>query len=174
MAKYLIYIRAKSIRGERYLYLVKSTWDSARRTSKQEIVKYLGKEEVVSINDIPEEYRDSPKITLFFTKSKYFGKNNMSKINSKFQENLRNFLENGNTEPAYSLYKSFSELYSDSKFFENIFYKIMDEIDNQWESEQISTATQLTCNNTACELIYRSPRIDFARMYAIWMDTFCL
>ena len=38
----MVYIRSKSVKGDKYLYLVKSVWDSKKSTSKQEIIKYLG------------------------------------------------------------------------------------------------------------------------------------
>ena len=58
----MVYIRAKKVKGEQYLYLVKSVWDSKKNTSKQEIVKYLGKASEVIKNDIPPEYRENSKI----------------------------------------------------------------------------------------------------------------
>ena len=38
----MAYLRVKSIRDQKYLYLVKSDWDSKKKTSKQSIIKYLG------------------------------------------------------------------------------------------------------------------------------------
>jgi len=58
----MVYIRAKKVKGDQYLYLVKSVWDSKKSTSKQEIVKYLGKASEVIKDDIPVEYQDDPKI----------------------------------------------------------------------------------------------------------------
>ena len=58
----MVYIRTKKVKGVQYLYLVKSIWDSKNKTSKQEIVKYLGKASEVIKDDIPVEYRDNPKI----------------------------------------------------------------------------------------------------------------
>ena len=37
-------------------------WDSKKSTSKQEIIKYLGKATEVVKDDIPREYRSDPKI----------------------------------------------------------------------------------------------------------------
>ena len=58
----MVYIRAKKVKSDQYLYLVKSVWDSKKSTSKQEIVKYLGKASDVVKDDIPEQYRNDPKI----------------------------------------------------------------------------------------------------------------
>jgi len=49
----MVYIRAKKVKSDQYLYLVKSIWDSKKSTSKQEIVKYLGKATEVVKDDIP-------------------------------------------------------------------------------------------------------------------------
>ena len=49
----MVYIRTKKVKSDQYLYLVKSIWDSKKYTSKQEIVKYLGKASEVVNDDIP-------------------------------------------------------------------------------------------------------------------------
>ena len=58
----MVYIRFKKVKSEQYLYLVKSVWDSKKKTSKQEIIKYLGKASLVVKDDIPIEYRNDVKI----------------------------------------------------------------------------------------------------------------
>jgi len=52
----MVYLRTKIIRDNEYVYLVKSVWDSKKKTSKQEIVKYLGSASKVSISDIPKQH----------------------------------------------------------------------------------------------------------------------
>ncbi|MBT3685501.1 MAG: histidine kinase, partial [Nitrosopumilus sp.] len=47
----MVYIRFKKVKSEQYLYLVKSVWDSKKKTSKQEIIKYLGKASLVVKDD---------------------------------------------------------------------------------------------------------------------------
>ena len=58
----MVYIRFKKVKSEQYLYLVKSVWDSKKKTSKQEIIKYLGKASLVVKDDIPIEFRNDAKI----------------------------------------------------------------------------------------------------------------
>ena len=58
----MVYIRAKKVKKDQYLYLVKSVWDSKKNTSKQQIVKYLGKASEVIKEDIPLEFRNNAKI----------------------------------------------------------------------------------------------------------------
>ena len=47
----MVYIRTKKVKGETYLYLVRSVWQPKEKTSKQEIVKYLGTASKVKTED---------------------------------------------------------------------------------------------------------------------------
>ena len=58
----MAYIRVKKVKGLEYYYLVKSQWDPIRKVSNQQTIKYLGKASDVTINDVPFEYRNNPKI----------------------------------------------------------------------------------------------------------------
>ena len=64
----MVYLRAKTIKSEQYLYLVKSVWDSKKNTSKQQTIKYLGKASLVVSDDIPIDYRNDTKILSGLTK----------------------------------------------------------------------------------------------------------
>ena len=61
----MIHIRNKKVKGRDYLYLVKSRRGAANNTSRQVTIKYLRKSANVSIEDIPEDYRNNPKIVEF-------------------------------------------------------------------------------------------------------------
>ena len=58
----MVFIRVKKVKGLIYYYLVQSQWDPIKKVSNQHTIKYLGKASNVTINDIPFEYRDNPKI----------------------------------------------------------------------------------------------------------------
>ena len=49
----MVYIRSKKVKGIDYAYLVQSRWDHKNNTSKQQIIKYLGRTTNVTIEDIP-------------------------------------------------------------------------------------------------------------------------
>ena len=61
----MVYIRNKKVKGIDYAYLVQSVWDPKRNISRQSTIKYLGKASEVTIQDIPEEYRNDTKILAF-------------------------------------------------------------------------------------------------------------
>ena len=81
----MVYIRNKKVKGIDYAYLVQSVWDPRRNTSRQQTVKYLGNASQVTIEDIPEEFRNDSKILTFISAFRYFsrGKENTSFKNSK-------------------------------------------------------------------------------------------
>ena len=51
----MVYIRNKRVKGMDYSYLVKSIWDKKKKVSKQETIKYLGRTEKITLDDIPED-----------------------------------------------------------------------------------------------------------------------
>lgn len=61
----MVYVRTKSVGGEKYAYIVKSVWDPDRGAPRQKIVKYLGRYSEVSPGDIPAEYAGEPKVREF-------------------------------------------------------------------------------------------------------------
>jgi MerR family transcriptional regulator, light-induced transcriptional regulator len=58
----MAFIRIKKIKGYDYYYLVRSQWDPIKKRSTQHIIKYLGNAENINIKDIPEEYRNDPRV----------------------------------------------------------------------------------------------------------------
>ena len=68
----MVYLRSKIVKNESYSYLVKSKWDSKRKTSEQQTIKYLGKTSDVTLEDIPDEYRNDSSIVSFLSSSKQF------------------------------------------------------------------------------------------------------
>ena len=61
----MVYIRSKKVKGIDYAYLVKSVWDKPNNTSTQHTIKYLGKASTITVEDIPMEHRQDPKILAF-------------------------------------------------------------------------------------------------------------
>ena len=58
----MAYIRIKTVKNIDYLYLVKSKWDPLLKTSTQQTIKYLGKASDITLESIPHEYRENPRI----------------------------------------------------------------------------------------------------------------
>ena len=146
-------MRTKSIRGQKYLYLVESQWDSKKKTSKQNIIKYLGIESNVSIHDIPENYQNSKKIIDYFTNQKYFQPTVQNEITEKLQNDLLILFQNGNHVEANSALQSYEEIYGFELFLTNVLVPLIQQIESLGTSKKIDLGTQTTCYNTIQDLM---------------------
>jgi MerR family transcriptional regulator, light-induced transcriptional regulator len=149
----MAYLRVKSIRGQKYLYLVKSAWDAKKKTSKQTIIKYLGIESDVSINDIPSDYRDSQKISDYFMNQKYFQPTVQTEITQKLQKDLLSSFKNGDYIEANSLLRSYEKIYGFDSFLNQVLIPLIDEIESLGYSKKIDLGTQTTCYNAIQDLM---------------------
>jgi len=149
----MVYIRAKKVKSDQYLYLVKSVWDSKKKTSKQEIVKYLGKASEVVKDDIPVEYRDSPKVlsVLASYNPKDLKKREASTKKSKQQ--LYKKLTEGNIEDCVKIYQDYTKIFNPADFFDKILKQVMYDIGEDWATNKISIATEHVASNIAQTLV---------------------
>ncbi|MGY5144038.1 MAG: cobalamin B12-binding domain-containing protein [Candidatus Nitrosopumilus sp. bin_32a] len=149
----MVYIRAKKVKSDQYLYLVKSVWDSKKSTSKQEIVKYLGKASEVVKDDIPIEYRDNPKVlsVLASYNPKDIKKREESTQKSKRQ--LYKKLTEGNIEECVKIYQDYTKIFNASDFFDKILKQVMYDIGEDWANNKISIATEHVASNIAQTLV---------------------
>ena len=149
----MAYLRVKSIRGQKYLYLVKSAWDAKKKTSKQTIIKYLGIESSVSILDIPEEYQTSEKITNYFMNQKYFQPTVQNEIIEKLQKDLLASFKNGDYFEANSLLQSYDKIYGFESFLTAVLIPLIEQIESLGYSKKIDLGTQTTCYNAIQDLM---------------------
>lgn len=145
----MVYIRSKKIKGESYLYLVKSIWDKEKNTSRQELIKYLGNASDVTSNDIPIDYRNNPKILSFLSSKTGQGIKEREKLIDKLRNELYNVLTKGDFQGAMDIYKSYRVKSDTTDFFENILTPVMYHVGDMWESNKISVATEHVCSNVA-------------------------
>ena len=86
----MVFLRSKIVKNESYSYLVKSKWNSKRKTSQQETVKYLGKTSDVTLEDIPNEYRKDSSVLSFLESNKQLdGKNHEKYLDTVSYTHLR-------------------------------------------------------------------------------------
>ena len=149
----MAYLRVKSIRGQKYLYLVKSSWDTKKKTSKQTIIKYLGIESDVTINDVPEDYRNSEKISDYFLNQKYFQPKVQNELIEKLQLDILTSLKNGDFVNAHSMLESYEKIYGIESFMDEVLIPLIGEIGNLGNSKEIDLGTQTTCYNAIEDLL---------------------
>jgi methanogenic corrinoid protein MtbC1 len=148
----MVYIRNKKVKGIDYAYLVQSVWDPRRNTSRQQTVKYLGNASQVTIEDIPEEFRNDSKILTFISAFSTFHEEKKILV-SKIQNEMFVLLTHCNVEGLISLYEKYSKLFGLTEFYDNLFKPVMYRIGDLWEQGKLDVATEHASTNTAISLI---------------------
>jgi len=149
----MVYIRAKKVKSDQYLYLVKSVWDSQKSTSKQEIVKYLGKASEVIKDDIPMEYRNDPKVLSVLASYNPKDIKKREDATKKSKQELYKKLSEGSIEHCVKIYKEYTKIFNESDFFDKILRPVMHKIGDDWASNKISIATEHVASNIAQSLV---------------------
>src|SRR5919107_397955 len=126
----MVYIRSKKVKGINYAYLVQSVWDHKNNTSKQQIIKYLGKTSNVTIEDIPKEY-----------------------LLAKIQEEIFALLTECNLGDLIKTYDKYSSLFGLANFYDKLLKPVMYKIGELWEQGKLDVATEHACTNTASSLV---------------------
>jgi MerR family transcriptional regulator, light-induced transcriptional regulator len=148
----MVYIRNKKVKGTDYAYLVQSVWDPKRNTSRQQTIKYLGNASQVTIEDIPQEYRNDPKILTFISAFSSFQEEKKILI-SRIREEMFVLLTDCNIGGLTSLYEKYSKLFSLTEFYDTLFKPVMYRIGDLWDQGKLDVATEHASTNTAISLI---------------------
>jgi MerR family transcriptional regulator, light-induced transcriptional regulator len=150
----MAYIRIKTIKNIDYLYLVKSKWDPFRKTSTQQTIKYLGKASDITLESIPQEYRNNPRI-LSAVRSKT--KNHSKKIlaTEEVKEQVLYALKNGEVEKILRIVEKYIGETSIAEFYDDILKQVLYKIGDLWEQNELDIATEHICSNITNEIIYK-------------------
>ena len=149
----MVYLRAKKVKSDNYLYLVKSVWDSKKNTSKQEIVKYLGKASEVVKDDIPIDYRNDPKILSILALHNPDDIEKREESTKKSKQLLYKKLTDGDIHSSVKIYEEYNKIFSPADFFDKILRPVMYKIGDDWANNKISIATEHVASNVAQTLV---------------------
>ena len=149
----MVFLRSKIVKKESYSYLVKSKWDSKRKTSEQQTIKYLGKTSDVTLEDIPDEYRNDSSILSFFSSNKQLDIKKREKYLMKTRQNMRKFLLAGDLKNVMSIYTDFAKHSSIADFYDKILRPIMYQIGELWDTKKLDVGDEHIASNTAMHLI---------------------
>ena len=148
----MVYIRNKKVKGTDYAYLVQSVWDPKRNISRQSTIKYLGKASEVTIEDIPEEYRDDTKI-LAFVSAFSSHQEERKELISRIQEEVFILLNDCNVKGLVDIYEKYSRLLGLTDFYDKLLKPAMYKIGDLWQKGQLDVATEHASTNTALGLV---------------------
>ena len=149
----MVYLRKKKVKGVDYLYLVKSTWDKEKKTSRQETIKYLGESSSVTSDDIPEEFRDNVKINSFLLENTPKDRKKREELIEQLRIKLFSSLTEGSLKDTMDVYAAFVTNNSLDQFYERIMTPVMTEIGYLWSEGKLSIATEHVASNIAHSLV---------------------
>ncbi len=150
----MAFIRVKTVKNVDYLYLVQSKWDSNRKTCTQQTIKYLGKASDLSLGNIPQEYRNNPRI-LSSIRSKTKNHSKKILVIEELKEQVLYSLKNGEVEKILRIAEIYIEETSLTEFYDGILKQVLYEIGSLWEENKLDIATEHICSNIAKEIIYK-------------------
>lgn len=145
----MVYVRAKLVKGIKYGYLVESKWDPKKQTSRQVTLKYLGKLEDITLEDLPELYRKDQKIISFLTSHNPTNIKEKEKLFKKLRKETFDNLTNGNLEALLKTFDTHSSSIGIVEFYENILKHVMYQIGDLWENKQLAIAAEHIASNVA-------------------------
>ncbi len=148
------YIRLKKVKGTDYLYLVQSKWDPLLKTSTQKTIKYLGKASDVTIESIPHEYRDNPRI-LSAIRSKTGNQSKKTSATEGLKKQVFNALKNGDTGKVLKIAQLYAKETSLAEFYDDILKQVLYGIGYLWEQNKLDIATEHICSNITNEIVHK-------------------
>jgi len=153
----VVYIRLKNVKGKEYAYLVENVWDKVNKQPRQINIKYLGRVDKLSIDLIPEEYRNDQKLLEFISRYKLHGNEGTSNVISNSNKAIVDMLSSGNIDGLLNI---FNKLFVNNnitnaivKFYERLLIPALQEIDELWMHNRLGIAVEHVCSNTANSLI---------------------
>ena len=149
----MVFIRSKLVRGESYSYLVKSNWDKKRKTSAQETIKYLGRTADITLDDIPDKYRDNSTVLTYLQRSQQLGALRRDEYLKNTQQTFLKFLLEGDLKNSISTCKNFIKFSKMNYFFDQILRPVMYEVGNLWKSNKLDIGSEHIATNTAMRVI---------------------
>ena len=145
----MVYIRAKTVKGTQYGYLVESRWDPKRKTSRQITLKYLGKLDDITLEDLPEQYRRDQRIIAFLASHNPTNIKEKVKLLKRLRRETFDYLTNGDLNSLLKLYDTYENSIEMVEFYESILKHVMYQIGDLWEKKQLAVAAEHVASNVA-------------------------
>ncbi len=152
----VVYIRLKNIKGKEYAYLVENVWDKANKQPRQINIKYLGRVDKLSIDLIPEKYRNDQKLLEFINRYKLHTNENTSNVISNSNKAIVDMLSSGNIDGLLCIFNELSDNNITNaivKFYERFLIPALNEIGELWIHNRLGIAVEHVCSNTTNSLI---------------------
>ena len=150
----MVFIRVKKVKGFDYYYLVKSQWDSKRKISMQHTIKYLGKAADVTIDSIPPEYKNNPRILSLLASVTQEHENKVV-VTAALKKRVFDALKNGDIEKIVDVAGKYKEQASLAEFYDDILRPVLYDVGYLWQENKLDIGMEHVCSNTANKTIHK-------------------
>ena len=150
----MVFIRVKKVKGFDYYYLVKSQWDSKKKISTQHTIKYLGKAADVTIDSIPLEYKDNPRILSLIASVSPEHENKMI-ITATLKKRVFEALKDGDMEKIVDVAGKYKAQASLAEFYDDILRPVLYDVGHLWQENKLDIGVEHVCSNTANKTIHK-------------------
>lgn len=150
----MVFIRVKKVKGLDYYYLVKSQWDSKRKISMQHTIKYLGKATDVTIDSIPLEYKNNPRIlSLLASVTQEHEKKVV--VTAELKKKVFDALKNGDIEKIVNVAGKYKEQAGLTEFYDEILKPVLYDVGYLWQENKLDIGMEHVCSNMANKTIHK-------------------
>ena len=150
----MVFIRVKKVKGFDYYYLVKSQWDSKRKISLQHTIKYLGKAADVTIDNIPLEYKNNPRILSLLASVTQEHENKVV-VTAELKKRVFDALKNGEIEKIVGVAEKYKEQSSLAEFYDDILRPVLYDVGYLWQDNKLDIGMEHVCSNMANKTIHK-------------------
>ena len=148
----MVYVRTKSVGGEKYSYIVKRVWDPDRGGPRQKIVKYLGKSSQISAVDIPAEYASEPKVREFV--DSLSGRASGGSLDlERARADLLEAALSGSVDSALRVRDECESAHGIIAFYDLVLRPVMYRVGELWMSDSIGVGDEHVASNVASMLV---------------------
>ena len=159
----MVYIRNKQVKGMNYSYLVRSVWDKEKKASKQETIKYLGRKEKITIDDIPKDYADDKNILKFFAKDNNGSRKNYNEYVTKVRKDLFKKLAGPGPINLAKVYHEYKDDFTILEFYDKIIKHILYDVGDLWRRNELMIGTEHVVSNRLLGIISEMNKKDIKK-----------
>ena len=136
-----------------YSYLVRSVWDKEKKASKQETIKYLGRTEKITIEDIPKDFADDKNILKFFAKDHNGSRKNYNDYVTKVRKDLFKKLAGPGPINLAKVYDEYKDDFTILEFYDKIIKHILYDVGDLWRRNELMIGTEHVVSNRLLGII---------------------
>lgn len=145
----MVFIREKKFKGHSYAYLVRSVWDKKNEKVRQETVKYLGRSSIVTLEDIPKEFQQDPRVVTFIA----CHSSDAEKMEATMKVKMLELLIRHDIDSLVDIFERYSQVFGIVKFYEKLLTPVMYRVGELWKTGRLDIGTEHVCSNAAHTLV---------------------